>query len=215
MPRMIEETRIASSEHATPVSQQQESPRPHPETTDTAAQALEMLPVKGRAAKTGYARDQFGDGWKKVSGCSTRDIILHRDLEEVVLSNDCVVMSGVLSDPYTGTRIVFSKEASSKVQIDHVVALSDAWQKGAGQLSRETRIQLANDPLELLAVDGSANQQKSDGDAATWLPKFKPFRCEYIARQIAVKRKYSLWVSQPEKEAMRTVLSTCPGYGLP
>jgi hypothetical protein len=122
-------------------------------------------------------------------------------------------MSGLLHDPYTGKDITFTRgiDTSSAVQIDHVVALSDAWQTGAQQLSANQREQLANDPLELLAVDGPANQQKSDGDAATWLPPNKPFRCQYIARQIAVKAKYMLWVTAAEKEAMQRVLASCPG----
>jgi hypothetical protein len=132
-----------------------------------------------------------------------------------VLDETCKVVSGTLTDPYTGTTIEFSKDKSEEVQIDHVIALSDAWQKGAQNLSKETRIQLANDPLELLAVSGQQNQAKSDGDAATWLPKNKAFRCEYIARQIAVKKKYNLWVTAPEKDAMRNVLKACPGQGLP
>lgn len=170
---------------------------------------LDKLAVKGRAPKTGYAREQFGNGWGKTDGCSTRDIILYRDLKNTVLSDVCTVMSGTLDDPYTGKTIQFSHDNASAIQIDHVVALSDAWQTGAQQLSSETRKQLANDPLELLAVDGPANQQKGDGDAATWLPKNKAFRCEYVARQIAVKAKYLLWVTQAEKAAMNRVLGAC------
>lgn len=131
------------------------------------------------------------------------------------MENTCTISSGLLHDPYTGTDIFYSKEAASKVQIDHVVALSDAWQKGAQNLSSTQRVQLANDPLELLAVDGAANQQKSDGDAATWLPKNKAFRCEYVARQIAVKTKYLLWVTQSEKDAIVSVLQSCPNQPLP
>jgi len=182
--------------------------------TGSAADALNALPVKGRAPKTDYARSQFGSGWATVSGCDTRNIILHRDLQDPVLDEKCAVISGTLHDSYTGTIIPFTK-GSSDVQIDHVVALSDAWQTGAQQLTRAQRIQLANDPLELIAVQGDANQQKSDGDAATWLPSNKPFRCEYIARQIAVKQKYTLWVTQAEKDAMLAVLSTCPDQALP
>ena len=181
----------------------------------SALEALENLEVKGRAPKTNYARAQFGDGWATVNGCTTRNIILNRDLTNVVLDETCKVVSGTLTDPYAGTTIEFSKDKSSEVQIDHVIALSDAWQKGAQNLSKETRIQLANDPLELLAVSGQQNQAKSDGDAATWLPKNKAFRCEYIARQIAVKKKYNLWVTAPERDAMRNVLKACPGQGLP
>ena len=185
---------------------------------ELASAALEMLPVKGRAPKTGYKRAQFGDGWAKLGNCDTRNLILQRDLKNVVLEDDkCKVRTGALNDPYTGKAIAFARGASTSaaVQIDHVVALSNAWQTGAQQLSTERRMQLANDPLELLAVDGPANQQKGDGDAATWLPSNKPFRCQYIARQIAVKRKYALWVTEPEKSTMARVLSSCPEQIMP
>jgi hypothetical protein len=182
-----------------------------------AADALAALAVKGRAPKTGYARTQFGDGWKESGGCDTRNVILHRDLTNVIINDKCQVTSGTLDDPYTGKTIQFKRGAdtSADVQIDHVVALGDAWQKGAQQLTAAEREQLANDPLELLAVDGPANQQKSDGDAATWLPPNKAFRCQYVSRQIAVKKKYRLWVTKAEKDAMSGVLSACPGQGLP
>lgn len=222
LPRMVEESLpqtsggansgIVGSDTSTPQTNSTEATQPEP---GSALAALQAIEVKGRAAKTGYARDQFGDGWAKVSGCSTRDIILHRDLADDMIDENCKVVSGVLNDPYTGESIQFTKTDSAKVQIDHVVALSDAWQKGAQQLTRAQRIQLANDPLELLAVSGAANQAKSDGDAATWLPKNKSFRCEYVARQIAVKQKYTLWVTQAEKDAIIQVLATCPLQPLP
>ena len=185
---------------------------------ELASAVLETLPVKGRAPKTGYKRSQFGDGWARTDGCDTRNLILRRDLANPVVADDnCKVSSGTLSDPYTGETIEFKRGAqtSAAVQVDHVVALSNAWQTGAQQLSAEQRVQLANDPLELLAVDGPANQQKSDGDAATWLPSNKPFRCQYVARQIAVKRKYALWVTEPEKSAMTRVLAACPEQTVP
>lgn len=175
-----------------------------------AASELENLEVKGRAPKTGYARNQFGDGWGKVDGCSVREVILARDLTGEKVDN-CKVQSGTLNDPYTGKTVQFQRgrDTSQLVQIDHVVALSDAWQKGAQQLSAQEREKFANDPLNLLAVDGAANQAKGDGDAATWLPDNRAFRCQYIARQIAVKRKYKLWVTEGEKVAMRGVLDSC------
>lgn len=195
----------------------QETVTPQSSATGSAAEALRTLPVKGRAPKTGYARTQFGDGWATSRGCDMRNIILNRDLTGVAVNETCKVMSGSLNDPYTGQIILFTRGASTsdKVQIDHVVALSNAWQTGAQQLSVDERKQLANDPLELLAVDGLANQQKSDGDAATWLPSNKAFRCQYVARQIAVKQKYRLWVTQAEVEAIERVLATCPGQKLP
>ncbi|MBI3889485.1 HNH endonuclease, partial [Candidatus Saccharibacteria bacterium] len=130
-----------------------------------ASEVLATLPIKGRAPKTGYTRTAFGDGWTKQNGCDTRNIILNRDLTNVEISQDCKVQSGALNDPYTAQIIAFKRGAdtSDDVQIDHVVALSDSWQKGAQLLTFEQRQALANDPLELLAVDGSANQNKSDG----------------------------------------------------
>lgn len=179
--------------------------------------ALDTLEVKGRAPATGYKRELFGNSWQRTGSCDTRNIILARDMVDEVVSDDCKVLSGVLHDPYTGREITFVRGAdtSQKVQIDHVVALSDAWQKGGQQLSEAERIALANDPLELLAVEGDANQQKSNGDAATWLPPNKAFRCQYVARQIAVKVKYRLWVTQAERDAMQRVLVSCPQQLLP
>jgi hypothetical protein len=125
------------------------------------------------------------------------------------------VIVGVLADPYTGTDLTFAKARASDVQIDHVVALSNAWQTGAQQLDAETRRALANDPLELLAVDGRANQQKGDGDAATWLPANRSFRCRYVARQVAVKARYRLWTTAAEHAAIARVLDSCPGEPVP
>lgn len=180
--------------------------------TSSAGQALEELAVKGRAPKTNYSRDQFGGGWETNSGCDTRNRILQRDLEDITYdSDDCKINSGTLHDPYTNKQIEFmrGKSTSSAIQIDHVVALSDAWQKGAQQLPYEKRVQLANDGINLLAVDGPANMQKSDGDAATWLPPHKPFRCQYVSRQVSVKTKYKLWVTQAEHDAIKRILLDC------
>ncbi|WP_279753200.1 DUF1524 domain-containing protein [Rothia dentocariosa] len=188
--------------------------------SDEASEALRILntlPVKGRAPKTGYSRAQFGDAWSDIdhNGCDTRNDILNRDLtaKQHKNSRGCVVISGILNDPYTGKVINFmrGKDTSEQVQIDHVVALSDAWQSGAQEISAQERLQLANDPENLLAVDGPANQQKSDSDAATWLPANASFRCSYVARQIRVKAKYHLWVKPAEKEAMINVLTPCAG----
>jgi uncharacterized protein DUF1524/excalibur calcium-binding domain-containing protein len=179
--------------------------------------ALAALPVKGRAPMTGYSRDRFGDGWLTVNGCDTRDRILRRDLSRKAFSagGTCEVLSGHLNDPYTARPITFVRGGGSEVDIDHVVALGDAWQKGAQQWSPSRRIALANDPLNLLSVDAGANRQKGDGDAATWLPPNKSFRCRYVARQIAVKRRYGAWVTRAERDAMRRVLAKCPATPLP
>lgn len=193
---------------------------PNPPTDpELATAALSKLEVKGRAPKTGYKRAQFGDGWGNAGMCDVRNFILERDLTNVVPKSetDCTVLSGTLNDPYTGKVIQFQRgqDTSDDVQIDHVVALSDAWQKGAQQLTAADRERFANDALNLLAVDGEANNKKSDADAATWLPPNKDYRCRYVARQVAVKQKYGLWVTQAEKDAIARVLSTCPDQKLP
>jgi Protein of unknown function (DUF1524) len=177
---------------------------------------LESIPVKGRAPKTGYTRDEFGPAWADVdrNGCDTRNDILARDLSNETFkpgTNNCVVATGTLPDKYSGTTINFTRgqDTSSDVQIDHIVPLSDAWQKGAQQLSGDQRKELANDPLNLMAADGPTNGAKGDKDAATWLPPNKAFRCEYVARQTAVKAKYGLWVTKAEHDAIVGILEGC------
>jgi hypothetical protein len=180
-----------------------------------ALDVLATLPIKGRAPKTGYSRERFGDGWLTLHGCDTRDRVLRRDLTRATYLDDCVVGSGRLEDPYTAAPIRFVRGGTSEVDIDHVVALSDAWQKGAQQWSPGRRAAFANDPLNLLAVDASANRQKGDGDAATWLPPNKAFRCDYVARQVAVKHKYGAWVTRAEHDAIARILATCPRERVP
>ncbi len=201
------------------------SPSPTTSTTDTdgaVVAALAQLDVKGRAPKTGYSREAFGQKWADVdrNGCDTRNDILRRDLEEARTtpgSHGCTVMTGTLQDPYTGNAMGFVRGTgtSGEIHIDHVVALSDAWQKGAQQWDQEQRTGFANDPLNLLAVQGVANQQKGDGDTATWLPANKSFRCNYVARQVAVKAQYELSVTQAEHDAMEDILFECPDPRLP
>ena len=177
-----------------------------------ATEILEKLEVKGRAPKTGYTREEFYNGWPTVEGCNLRQRIIKREFGDTAVLDGCNVIAGEYDEPYTGEHKIFTKreEISKGVQIDHVVALSDAWQKGAQYMERETRYNIATDPLNLLAVDASANEKKSDGDAATWLPTNKKFRCQYVARQVSVKYKYKLWVTEAEKDAIARVLANCP-----
>jgi Protein of unknown function (DUF1524) len=177
--------------------------------------ALDTLAVKGRAPRTGYDRDEFGQAWADVdrNGCDTRNDVLRRDLVDLVAkpgTGECVVLRGTLADPYTGESIAFERgERSSEVQIDHVVALADAWQKGAQGWTDEKRRLFANDPANLLAVDGSANQSKGAGDAATWLPPNSGYRCAYALRQTVVKAAYDLWVTQAEHDALTRAIDRC------
>lgn len=186
--------------------------------SDDALTVLNSLSVKGRAAKTGYTRAQFTH-WSDLdrNGCDARNDTLKRDLTEVIYkagTRDCKVIAGLLLDPFSGKVITFSSTKST-IDIDHVVALSNAWQTGAAYFDKTKRQQIANDPLNLLAVDFSLNRQKGDGDAATWLPPLKSYRCDYVARQIAVKAKYGLWVTQPEKIAIIKLLEKCEGQKIP
>ena len=193
---------------------------PPPPVADVLAK-LETLPIKGRAPKTGYERSLFGESWTDDvavalgrNGCDTRNDILRRDLVEVVLkpgSNGCSVLGGVLNDPYTGTTVEFERgpSTSAEVQIDHIVALSDAWQTGAQQLDPFARSNFANDPLNLQTTIGWVNQQKGDADAATWLPPNKTYRCPFVTRIVDVKSTYNLWVTQAEHDAIASVLAQC------
>lgn len=195
--------------------------------TDSVLAVLDDVAVKGRAPKTGYDRDEFGPSWTDDvdvqgghNGCDTRNDILRRDLVNRVFkagASGCVVQTGTLKDPFTGTNMAFERgETSHLVHIDHLVALADAWQKGAQQLTTTERRNFANDPLNLWAVNGTENMSKSDGDAATWLPPNKPIRCDYVAYQTAVKDKYGLWMTQAEKEAISNIITTsCPGKKIP
>jgi integrase len=177
--------------------------------------SLGAIPVKGRAPKTGYTRNEFGQAWADTdhNGCDTRNDILARDLRSPVFkagTRDCVVLSGRLEDPYTGASIAFQRgERSADVQIDHIVPLSDAWQKGAQQWTAQKRLSFANDPANLRAVDGPANQQKSDGDLATWLPANRSFRCEYAVNVVDVKAAYGLWMTQAEHDKAAELLGAC------
>lgn len=177
-----------------------------------AIDVLESLAVQNKNTTEQYYRKLFYDSWGlDEHGCNTREVILNRDLKNTVIKG-CKVQSGVLDDPYTGATVEFQRgqDTSSAVQIDHVVALSNAWSTGAYKLDNDTRYELSQDPLNLLAVEGQSNQDKSGSAADAWLPPNESFRCQYVARQISVKYKYHLWVTPAEKSAMQKVLALCP-----
>ncbi|GGC61344.1 DUF1524 domain-containing protein [Hoyosella rhizosphaerae] len=222
------DSNYSTEQHDGILTGQADEPLAETELSAPIAEALAQLlalEVKGRAPKTGYSRDEFGPTWTDAvdvdggrNGCDTRNDILRRDLVDLVIkpgSNGCSVLAGTLHDPYTGRQISFvrGQGTSSDVHIDHVVALSDAWQKGAQQWDPSKRQNFANDPRNLLAVDGSANQQKSDGDAATWLPPHRAFRCSMVAIQVDVKTTYGLWVTRAERDAIERVLNNCGSSG--
>lgn len=184
--------------------------------SDSALGALAALTVRGRAPMTGYSREAFGPAWLDANrnGCDERNDILARDLTGVSEQN-CRILRGTLRDPYTAQRVDYVDGDGTLVDIDHVVALGNAWVSGAWAWDIRRRAGLATDPLNLLAVDASTNRRKGDGDAATWLPPDKRYRCSYVARQVAVKAKFRLSVTAPERDAIARVLATCPHRRLP
>ncbi|WP_309131456.1 DUF1524 domain-containing protein, partial [Brevibacterium sp.] len=206
----------ADPEESTPDQEEptadSESPPAGAGTPGTAQAMLAELEVKGRAPKTGYDPDLFD--WRSDvdhNGCDTRNDVLRRDLDAITLKRDgCVVTAGTLDDEYAGRTYAFDRSPNN-IDVDHIVARSNAWQTGAFALDDDKLREFGNDPLNLIAVSSSLNRQKGDSDAATWLPPAKDYRCEYVSRQIAVKHKYELWVVQAEKAAMEQVLDTCPG----
>ena len=223
---LADEQEVAATAEATTASATAE-PSPTPEATETAEPSrdreaedaesgsallmLHELEVKGRAPKTGYDRDLFG--WRDDTdrnGCDTRNDVLRRDLTDLTLkTGGCVVLGGTLTSDFTGDTFDFIRGDGNNIDIDHIVSLSNAWQTGAQGLSEDELVELANDPINLLAVESSVNRSKGDGDAATWLPPRKGYRCEYVARQIRVKHDYGLWVTPPEFDAMERLLLDC------
>ena len=186
---------------------------------DVARRQLKALGVRGWDRTSDFQRYQFGEAWSDDvnvefghNGCNTRDDILKRDLQNLVVRPfTCYAQSGTLVDPYTGTTINFVRgpESSNAIEIDHVVSLADAWYKGARAWDPQRRLDFANDPRNLLAVSPQANFDKAFRDAASWLPPNEAFRCDFVARQIDVKTAYGLWLSTKEKKAMVDVLSRC------
>ena len=186
---------------------------------DLARRQLKALQVRGWDRESDFRRYQFGQAWSDDvnvefghHGCNTRDDILRRDLKNLVVRPfTCFAQSGTLVDPYTGVTIDFVRgpETSNSVEIDHVVALADAWYKGAREWDPQRRLDFANDPRNLLAVSPKANFDKAFRDAAGWLPPDEAFRCDFVARQIEVKTAYGLWVSAKEKRALGEVLDRC------
>lgn len=181
-----------------------------------------------KARPGGYDRERYFGGWAS-NGCgsaTTRDAILARDLKDAVENPRCQVTSGTLADPYTGRTIRFrrGRNTSSAVQIDHVVALLDAWESGARDWDQAKRVEYANSPDVLLASDGPANMAKgsgldvngtalyrpqNSGAPDVWMPDNKAYRCDYMAKRAAIKSKWGLTMTPREKQQTVSVLSQC------
>lgn len=195
-----------------------------PSSASSAIESLDRLPVKGKASAAGYSRAQFGSAWTDATsrplardGCDTRSNIVGRDSTHATFkpgTRGCVVLTSTIHDPYTGRTISY-RRGDASAAVEHVVALKNAWITGGQLLTLEERTELANDPANLLTVSSNINSAKGASDAASWLPPNKAYRCDYAARQIAVKSTYRLWVTPAEKTALERVLERCPGQPLP
>ncbi|MFB7666079.1 HNH endonuclease family protein [Kitasatospora sp. NPDC056138] len=162
--------------------------------------------------KTGYDRDQFGPAWTdNVDGvpfghnsCSTRDDMLARDGRSLEHRDGsaCVVSAMTIYDPYIGKNVRWTKQQPARIQIDHVMPLSYDWQMGAAKWDKAKRVEIANDPLNLIPADGSQNAAKGDSGPASWLPSNPAVRCSYAVRFAQVSLKYQLPVTPDDKKAM-------------
>ena len=204
-------TESSPSQSPTPTQSVTPEASTTPAVASNALTVAKGLKVRGRSADTNYSRDAFGTAWKDVdrNGCDTRNDILQRDFTTAVFkpgTNDCKVIGGTWTDPYSNESYTFN-EPPSGAQIDHVVSLKNAWTMGADMWSDQMRVEFANDPVNLVVTIASLNQQKSDSNAASWLPPYKPVRCAFIATQVAVKAKWQLFVTESEKEVFVTILS--------
>ncbi len=173
---------------------------------------LARIPIGGRGAQTGYQRTaDFGAAWLDVdgNGCRTRDDVLARDLAVTARRSSCVVTAGTFTDPYSGKPMTFSKAHADLVQIDHVVPLGLAWQLGAPQWTLGQRVAFANDPEELLAVNGALNQAKGDSGPDSWLPPDHAYRCTYVIRFTRIAYTYGLRITPSMRDAVNRQLDSC------
>ncbi|QEN15141.1 HNH endonuclease family protein [Mycolicibacterium sp. ELW1] len=182
-----------------------------------------IVVIPQRLRGNDYRRAAFGDAWDDNNsapgghnGCDTRDDVLDRDLVDktFVFTKRCpqAVATGVLHDPYTSATIPFTRGAQvgAAVQIDHLVPLAYAWDMGARNWPDDMRIRFANDPANLLAVDGQVNQDKGDQPPGSWMPPNHAFWCQYAMQFIAVLRGYALPVDQASADELRSAAGTCP-----
>lgn len=180
-----------------------------------------MRVVRARPEVAGYKRDRFGQAWSDDhsglggrNGCDTRNDVLAAQLEARKYrgKSRCVVIAGTLvTEPYTGKRIEFRKEAAAEVQIDHIYPLSRAWDMGASKWSQQRRVDFANDEaMNLIAVDGPANASKGDSGPGEWMPINRSYRCTYVLRYLQVARKWSLPITAADRDSAKAITHICP-----
>ena len=183
------------------------APPAAPPSAGAAAQQLDELKVAPHRPMRGYSRDRFPHWSSQGEGCSTREVVLKRDGEGVVVDEDCAPVQGRWHSPYDEVTL----HDPSEVDIDHVVPLANAWRSGADEWTDERREAFANDleHPQLLAVSRSSNRAKGDQSPDQWRPPNGDYWCTYARSWIEVKHAWGLTVTGEERDALREMLATC------
>lgn len=197
------------------LTQHQESTTPPPNTATTGpaepgddpAAQLGALTVAPEGKMAGYSRDRFPHWSSQGNSCDTRELVLQRQGADVRADDDCKATSGTWTSPYDGVVVTDAGD----LDIDHTVALAEAWRSGADKWSDAQREKFANDlgGLQLIAVTASSNRSKGDQDAAKWKPPVKAYWCTYARAVVSVKTLYALTVDEAERDALGEMLKTC------
>lgn len=167
-----------------------------PSTPNAGLSAVETVPQRARVL--GYERSEFGAGWASAGACTVREAALITLIDDSVLSTSCSVSGGQFIDPYTGEAL----SADDSIEIDHIFPLSAAWDLGAHSWTPQQRLHFANDPINLLATEASANRAKSDDLPATWMPPQHSNHCWYATRLSEVAAHYQLPLPAEDAAAM-------------
>lgn len=175
-------------------------------TTQSDAQALvDQLTVAPEGSGAGYDRDLF-DHWIDVDhdGCHTRC--------EVLEAEKRYDLPGLPQGGWLSIYDGYSTDDASELDVDHVVALSEAWRSGADRWDANRRRAFANDldePDALIAVTASTNRSKSDRDPASWQPPNSGAWCQFGLGWVRVKIKWELTADDAEVRALRNILRGC------
>lgn len=156
-------------------------------------------------ASAEYKRNDFGTWIDIDSNCkNTRVEILIRDADSIK-SQTCNTVKGIWTDPYTGLKI----SDASMMDIDHIIPLKYAYDQGAKNWNKETKISLANDPVNLVAVSSHINRSKGSQGLSDWMPPNKDYRCEYIKRWKIISLKYNIELAPADKDTIKFYTPVC------
>lgn len=168
------------------------------------SELLARLEVRPEVTSPRYERSAFRH-WVDADGdCQdTRVEVLIRE-DRAGSRHGCRVATGTWVSWLDGRTAT----ASRGLDVDHLVALAEAWGSGAHAWTSSTREAFANDlgyEWSLRAVTASVNRSKSDRDPAEWLPAAS-VRCKYVSRWMAVKYRWRLSVDPLERSAILRIL---------